>query len=55
MLELQGLVPEIGGRNLERTVVARAQVFHALAIDIETDDGHARPRECSRNRQTDIA
>ena len=50
MLESQRLLPEIGRRNLERPVVARAQIFHALAVDIETDDGHARPRECSSNR-----
>jgi hypothetical protein len=55
MFESEPMIREVGLRNFERAVMARAQLFHASAVDIEANDGHTGASKCSRNRQPNVA
>ena len=55
MFKTQVCLNEIIGGNLKRSIVSRTQLFHSLAIDIETDNRNARPSKSDGDRQANIA
>ena len=55
MLIAQRRLLEVLWLDLARLIMAGAQLFDALAVDVETDHRGARAGESDRDRQADIA
>lgn len=48
-------MPQIGSFNFMGTVMKRAQFGNAPLVNVETNNGNPGARECSCDRQSDVA